>query len=274
MRPYAFGWPVWASIALHGVAVVAAATVTTFPPSSHREPIVVEIVRLDARAPARPESRKPARREPITAPRPVTEPTRVIEPTPAPRPVTEPTRVIEPAPAAPALLNDAPKHEGAAPVDAGHRVVAGATSSSVLAPPGALEANSRGDLPVAGPPGSAGSGSIANGDGKRVIASKGDSDGLTSFARPVGGYQTRPRYPDSARRHGIEGETLLRFQVLSSGRVASISVARSAGHPDLDRSAVEAVQTWLFEPARRGREAVAIWVTLPVRFQLRSRAGE
>ena len=143
-------------------------------------------------------------------------------------------------------------------------------------PKGSGKLFSTGDLPIGDS--TAGSGEGRGGAGKGTegpqVASTGNPTGLTSFARPVGGYQTRPRYPDSARRQGIEGETLLRFQVLPTGRVASVSVARSAGHPDLDRSAMEAVQTWRFGPARRGKEAVAVWVTLPVRFQLQSGVGE
>ena len=38
---------------------------------------------------------------------------------------------------------------------------------------------------------------------------------------------------------------------------------------DLDLSAMDAVKKWLFEPARRGKEAVAVWVMLPVKFELR-----
>jgi protein TonB len=78
-----------------------------------------------------------------------------------------------------------------------------------------------------------------------------------------------PPYPESARRLGIQGVAQLRFEVLPTGRVGSILVDRSAGHPDLDRAAVDAVRQWRFEPARRGSEPVAVWVTLPVRFELR-----
>ena len=63
---------------------------------------------------------------------------------------------------------------------------------------------------------------------------------------------------------------MLRFQVLTNGHVAAMTVSRSAGHADLDRAAMDAVKTWVFEPARRGEEAVAVWVTLPVRFKLQS----
>jgi protein TonB len=95
-----------------------------------------------------------------------------------------------------------------------------------------------------------------------------DGGGLSEFARPLGGYQTKPAYPEGARRQGIEGTTTLRFEVLADGHVGRVSVATSAGHASLDRAAMEAVKTWLFEPARRGKEAVAVWVTLPVQFRL------
>jgi len=58
--------------------------------------------------------------------------------------------------------------------------------------------------------------------------------------------------------------------VLANGHVGTINVERSAGHMDLDQAAIEAVKTWLFEPARRGKEPVPVWVTLPVRFALNS----
>jgi protein TonB len=61
---------------------------------------------------------------------------------------------------------------------------------------------------------------------------------------------------------------VLRFVVQADGLVSSVVVQESAGHPDLDQSAVEAVRTWRFEPARRGKEPVAVWVTVPVRFTL------
>jgi protein TonB len=51
--------------------------------------------------------------------------------------------------------------------------------------------------------------------------------------------------------------------------VENVQVVRSAGYPDLDESAMEAVRRWRFEPARRNGEAVAEdAVLLPVVFQL------
>jgi protein TonB len=78
----------------------------------------------------------------------------------------------------------------------------------------------------------------------------------------------KPRYPESARRAGIEGTTLLKLQVLANGKVGEVLVETSAGHSDLDRAAAEAVRKWLFEPARVGKTPVAVWVLLPVKFEL------
>jgi protein TonB len=92
---------------------------------------------------------------------------------------------------------------------------------------------------------------------------------ITRTAHPTGGYQVRPSYPSSAKRLGIQGTTLLRVHVLEDGRVGAIDVEQSAGHPDLDQAATEAVRRWRFEPARRGEQAVAMWVRLPVEFRIK-----
>ena len=92
---------------------------------------------------------------------------------------------------------------------------------------------------------------------------------MTQTAAPRGGYQVRPSYPTSARRAGIQGTTLLGVFVGADGRVGDVIVKQSAGHPDLDAAAAEAVKRWRFEPGRRGSEPVAMWVLLPVEFRLR-----
>ncbi|MBI2883876.1 MAG: TonB family protein [Candidatus Methylomirabilis oxyfera] len=97
----------------------------------------------------------------------------------------------------------------------------------------------------------------------------GGAEGPTRLARPRGGYQARPRYPESARREGIEGTTFLKFEIRADGTVGKALVERSAGHRDLDLAAIEAVKLWRFDPARRGNQPIAAWVTLPVRFELR-----
>lgn len=93
---------------------------------------------------------------------------------------------------------------------------------------------------------------------------------ITTPARPRGGYQVRPSYPMAAREAGAQGTTLLRIHIEADGRVGEVHVQESAGHLALDQAAVDAVVRWRFEPARSGSDAVAIWVLIPVEFQLTS----
>ena len=249
------GWPFWASVLTHIVglgAVSAVAATSSAPPP----PVPIELVRVERPAPP-PEAPKPK-----VVKAPLTKPI-LKQPTTAPAPVSS-----EP----PSLLDDTPRTETRAPlpdpIAPDRRFLAaaaapGLSSASNGIPAGAGALFATGDLPVAGTGASGGRGGTG-----QTIASTGSGAGLTEFARPLGGYQTTPRYPESARRQGVEGITTLRFVVLANGHVGQIGVTRSAGHVDLDRAAVEAVKTWRFEPAKRGKEAVAVWVTLPVRFEL------
>jgi protein TonB len=149
---------------------------------------------------------------------------------------------------------------------------------------GAGQLSERGDVPVvpgsgvgggSGGPGRAGLGWGAEGSDVRTgnlrpgAGGEGPGGGVGSFARPLGGYQRLPKYPDSARRQGITGTTTLLFEVLENGRVGDIQIELSAGHPDLDNAAAEAVKQWRFEPARRGGQTVAVWLRMPVKFVLK-----
>lgn len=78
----------------------------------------------------------------------------------------------------------------------------------------------------------------------------------------------RPDYPPLARIRGYQGVVVLRVEVLADGRVGHVGIRRSAGHEILDRTALEAVRTWKFDPGRRGGHAVAMSVEVPVRFVL------
>jgi protein TonB len=80
----------------------------------------------------------------------------------------------------------------------------------------------------------------------------------------------RPAYPLAARRLGIEGVVLLRVQVSSAGAPEQVDISRSSGAQVLDEAALKAVQGWSFVPAKRGNTAVAHWVEVPIRFQLKN----
>ena len=102
----------------------------------------------------------------------------------------------------------------------------------------------RGDVGVVGGSGVAGGGGGtgasglgrgAKGDG--TGGGTGSGEALSGLARPLGGYQVKPRYPESARRAGVQGVTSLRVRVLDNGRVGEVVVDQSAGFRDLDFAA-------------------------------------
>jgi len=69
---------------------------------------------------------------------------------------------------------------------------------------------------------------------------------------PLGGrqviYQEKPEYPAILRAKGIESAVHLRFVVTAEGNVKDVSIVRTSGYPDMDRSAVRALRKWSFVP--------------------------
>ena len=252
------------SLALHAVGVGVVGPLRTSTHLTPRPAMAIEIVRepppAEASRPPEPPRTRPA------PPRPFA-------------PAAQPAESSVPA-TVPSLLDAATLPSPREPtLTPGSALVAGVPSVST---PGAGETAgvrqllADGDLLAVPGPG-VGTGTSApqhqNGVAARTASSQvaAAGAGLTALARPIGGYQVKPAYPETARRDRAEGVALLRFEVLVSGRVGDVHLARSAGHPDLDRAAIEAVKQWQFEPARRGATAVPVWVTLPVRFELSGR---
>ena len=77
-----------------------------------------------------------------------------------------------------------------------------------------------------------------------------------------------PAYPSLSRRLHEEGRVVLLVRVTAEGAAASVSIERSSGHARLDEAALDAVRRWRFVPARRGDEAVAASVLVPLVFRL------
>ncbi len=78
----------------------------------------------------------------------------------------------------------------------------------------------------------------------------------------------QPPYPPMSKRTGEEGRVLLWVMVDADGSPSKVEVKTSSGSPRLDQAALEAVRKWTFVPARRGSEAVAAPVLVPVSFSL------
>jgi len=77
-----------------------------------------------------------------------------------------------------------------------------------------------------------------------------------------------PVYPAIARIRGYEGIVLVAAEILQDGRVGNMKIRKSSGYAILDKSAIEAVKPWKFEPARKSGKPFAVWVELPIKFVL------
>ena len=77
-----------------------------------------------------------------------------------------------------------------------------------------------------------------------------------------------PAYPAMARRNGEEGRVQISVRVSAQGRAEQVEVRHSSGYARLDEAALATVRQWRFVPARRGEEAVAASVLVPIVFRL------
>ncbi|MDA3948099.1 MAG: energy transducer TonB [Spirochaeta sp.] len=66
----------------------------------------------------------------------------------------------------------------------------------------------------------------------------------------------KPEYPERARRAGVEGTTVVTFEIDRRGRPDEISLEESSGSTLLDREAMRAVQLWRFSRESAGRVSV------------------
>ena len=81
---------------------------------------------------------------------------------------------------------------------------------------------------------------------------------LTRFTMPV--------YPEMARKAGLEGVVFVAFTVGADGSVRQVRAVRG---PEIFRkAAIEAVSQFVFEPAVQNDRAVAVKMSMPIRFRL------
>jgi protein TonB len=76
------------------------------------------------------------------------------------------------------------------------------------------------------------------------------------------------RYPEIARRAGIEGRVIIQFVVDEQGNVLNPQVVRSAGGGGLDEAAIEAIRRVRFTPGMQRGRPVKVQMTQPVIFRL------
>lgn len=85
---------------------------------------------------------------------------------------------------------------------------------------------------------------------------------------PVPLIQTNPEYPEKARNEKINGRCLVAFTVDADGLPRGVRIVKSLD-PDLDASAVQAVERWKFKPATEdGVGPIPFELAAEVNFQL------
>jgi protein TonB len=83
--------------------------------------------------------------------------------------------------------------------------------------------------------------------------------------RPRAIFQRAPSYPSDLRKRNRRGTVYIVFQVDKQGKVVNPRVEKSTD-PAFDRSALEAVRQWKFEPGTRNGEKVTFRMRVPITF--------
>ncbi len=75
------------------------------------------------------------------------------------------------------------------------------------------------------------------------------------------------KYPEKARKEGIEGKVIVKVKVNEKGKVAETKVLFTDSEL-LNKSALDAIKKAKFSPATKNGKPVEAWVTVPVQFKL------
>lgn len=89
-----------------------------------------------------------------------------------------------------------------------------------------------------------------------------------SLELPVMGSVVPAKYPRKSRENGEEGKVMLRVLVNASGWTDQVKIQKTSGFPELDKAAVQAAESWRYQPAKRDGKPIAMWVNLPMLFKL------
>lgn len=100
------------------------------------------------------------------------------------------------------------------------------------------------------------------GSGSGYGSGGGETTGIQILSAPA------PSYPESARRAGISGTTVVGMTVSTDGSVSSAWVESSSGNSTLDSAAVSAVYNWRFVPAKQNGTPVTANSRVPITFNL------
>jgi len=76
------------------------------------------------------------------------------------------------------------------------------------------------------------------------------------------------RYPEIARKAGLEGTVWVKIWVGKTGKPRKVVIQKSASEI-FDQAAIEAAMQYLFTPALINGKPVEVWVSIPFNFRLK-----
>lgn len=88
----------------------------------------------------------------------------------------------------------------------------------------------------------------------------------------IGGYkfiQENLKYPEIARKAGIEGTVLLQIVIDEVGGVSDAKVLKEDGNVGFGQSAIDVVMKSKWKPAKQRDKPVKVRITIPIRFKLK-----
>ncbi len=89
---------------------------------------------------------------------------------------------------------------------------------------------------------------------------------------PIGGYaaiQKNLKYPEIARKAGLEGSVVLGVLIDKKGNAIKTEVLKDSGtNVGFEEAASRAVMTIKWKPAKQRDTPVKVWVSVPIRFSL------
>ena len=91
--------------------------------------------------------------------------------------------------------------------------------------------------------------------------------------RVLSGPKSQSRYPRESISQKESGRTVVKICISATATVDDVSVAKSSGYSRLDRAAVDIGRDYLFTPAMRGGQAVAVCLPYGITFRIATGGG-
>ena len=91
------------------------------------------------------------------------------------------------------------------------------------------------------------------------------------YPQPIGGFaaiQNHLKYPEMARRAGIEGRVVIQVLIDEKGHIISTTIIKSLGNNGCDQAAIDAIMAVKWKPAMQRDKPVKVSVAIPVIFTL------